>query len=59
MNYQEILYQGSKILRLNEIKSYNLDTEWGVKYILMKKAVYLNTSIVIKMENDCLFIVAL
>ncbi len=27
MNYQEILNQGSKILKLNDIKSYNLDSE--------------------------------
>jgi release factor glutamine methyltransferase len=27
MNYQEILNQGSKILKIKEIKSYNLDTE--------------------------------
>ena len=35
--------------------SYNLDT----KISRWKKSVYLNTFIVIKMENDCLFIVAL
>ena len=34
MNYQEILYQGSKILRFNEIKSYNLDTEILLSSIL-------------------------
>ena len=27
MKYQEILNQGSKILKLNDIKSYNLDSE--------------------------------
>ncbi len=27
MNYQEILNQGSKILKLNDVKSYNLDSE--------------------------------
>tara|TARA_B100001175_G_C19449628_1_gene610634 strand:- start:451 stop:1293 length:843 start_codon:yes stop_codon:yes gene_type:complete len=27
MNYQEILFQGSKILKLNNIKSFNLDSE--------------------------------
>ena len=36
--------------------SYNLDTKY---YADEKKTVYLNTFIVIKMENDCLFIVAL
>ena len=27
MNYQEILIEGSKILKLNNIKSFNLDSE--------------------------------
>ena len=27
MKYQEILNEGSKILKLNDIKSYNLDSE--------------------------------
>ena len=27
MKYQEILNEGSKILKLNNIKSYNLDSE--------------------------------
>ena len=27
MKYQEILNQGSKILKLNDVKSYNLDSE--------------------------------
>ena len=27
MKYQEILNQGSKVLKLNDIKSYNLDSE--------------------------------
>ena len=27
MKYQDILNQGSKILKLNDIKSYNLDSE--------------------------------
>ena len=34
MNYQEILNQGSKILKLNNIKSYNLDSE-----ILLSKTI--------------------
>ena len=27
MNYQEILFEGSKILKFNNIKSFNLDSE--------------------------------
>ena len=27
MKYQEILNQGSKLLKLNDVKSYNLDSE--------------------------------
>ena len=27
MKYQDILNQGSKILKLNDVKSYNLDSE--------------------------------
>ena len=34
MNYQEILNQGSQILKLNNIKSYNLDSE-----ILLSKTI--------------------
>ena len=34
MNYQEILNKGSQILKLNNIKSYNLDSE-----ILLSKTI--------------------
>ena len=34
MNYQEILFQGSKILKLNNIKSFNLDSELLLSSIL-------------------------
>ena len=34
MKYQEILNQGSKILKINAIKSYNLDSEILLSSIL-------------------------
>ena len=51
MNYQEILNQGSKILKLNNIKSYNLDSE-----VLLSSTLKLNRSQLIlnldkKIEN--------
>ena len=36
MNYQEILNQGSKILKLNDVKSYNLDSEILLSKIIKK-----------------------
>ena len=39
MKYQEILNEGSKILKLNDIKSYNLDSE-----ILLSSTLKLNRS---------------
>ena len=39
MNYQEIINAGSKILKLNNIKSYNLDSE-----ILLSSALKLDRS---------------
>ena len=39
MKYQEILNQGSKILKLNDIKSYNLDSE-----ILLSSTIKLDRS---------------
>ena len=39
MKYQEILNEGSKILKLNNIKSYNLDSE-----ILLSSTLKLNRS---------------
>ena len=36
MKYQEILNQGSKILKLNNIKSYNLDSEILLSKIIKK-----------------------
>ena len=34
MNYQEILFEGSKILKFNNIKSFNLDSELLLSSIL-------------------------
>ena len=34
MNYQEIIKQGSKILKVNNIKSFNLDSEILLSSIL-------------------------
>ena len=51
MNYQEILYQGSKILRLNEIKSYNLDTEILLSSILKVDRAQLLLNLDKRVEN--------
>tara|TARA_Y100000590_G_C15712663_1_gene1010818 strand:- start:1842 stop:2684 length:843 start_codon:yes stop_codon:yes gene_type:complete len=41
MKYQEALHQGSKILKFNNIKSYNLDSEVLLSNILKKDRSYL------------------
>ena len=57
MNYQEMLYQGSKILRLNEIKSYNLDTEILLSSILKldRAQLLLNLDKIVKNKEKIIF----
>ena len=47
MNYQEILNQGSKILKLNDIKSYNLDSE-----LLLSSTLKINRSQILLQLNN-------
>ena len=57
MNCQEILYKGSKILRLNEIKSYNLDTEILLSSILKldRAQLLLNLDKIVKNKEKIIF----
>ena len=47
MKYQEILNQGSKILKLNDIKSYNLDSE-----LLLSSTLKINRSQILLQLNN-------
>ena len=51
MKYQEILNRGSKILKLNNIKSYNLDSEVLLSNILKLDRSQLILNLDKKIEN--------
>ncbi len=52
MKYQEILNKGSKILKLNNIKSYNLDSEILLSLTLELNRSQLLLSLDKKIENQ-------
>ncbi len=55
MKYQEILNKGSKILKLNNIKSYNLDSEILLSLTLELNRSQLLLSLDKKIENQEIF----
>ena len=52
MNYQEIIFEGSKILKLNNIKSFNLDSELLLSSILKIDRLDLILNLEKKIKNN-------